>query len=687
MPKNVSVFGFIKKKIVCIPLTIPILLAFPLAGFSETKPAVSSKPAAQNSDERQIVLDRDAAVAAALETAKKSGPNVKSIKIWLSSDQESAKSSTWGRQVWDKLAFWKKKPNQITSQPTSPQPPPASQASKTASSRQGGFNLKSFFTSESKPENWNEVAQKRKERLDKFPNLDPAQDQESINQMKIELKRGFLSAGSHNLNDVIARAIQVHLPAQIAYERVQLSERRILKAFRDFFTTMDFTRTQKDGTLSTGPYKSRSWRIALRQPLFRGGVLWNTFQLEMAAREAAKKELDRTVSDLIAAASSAYFEYERAWNVLEDRQVLYDTIKEVKRISDEKQKANLISEIEKLNMDSLFSQVEYDVQTAKQDRELAKLELQRVLELDLNDAIDVKPLYQLDKIDVERLGIHPAELSSDNIKAPTVEVAQPQTSLAVEGKWLEHYIDLAYAFRPDLQVEAAKLRAARLSHKIAGGKVLPEADLIVEFGQLGEVFVTNGAVNNPNSLGTDKPPWKNEWKIGTELSWNASGNSLKYSFDRDEKAPSISQFLGQSGPTATTHTFQASLLDNLNSLAELKETKIAVLEQVVELEKTERDVIRQVKEAYYNYNKALIQLESNHKRLVYRERLAKLAKHRLENNEIQTSEYVQTEIDYNEERAQVHKALADFYLSKANLNKAIGIRDYLKIEPHQFESR
>ena len=110
------------------------------------------------------------------------------------------------------------------------------------------------------------------------------------------------------------------------------------------------------------------------------------------------------------------------------------------------------------------------------------------------------------------------------------------------------------------------------------------------------------------------------------------------------------------------------------------EAKVNNLEQIVELEKTERDVIREVKEAYFNFNKALIQVESAYKRMGYRDRLAQLAKHRLDTNEVQISEYLQAEMDSTEERGLVYKALADFFLSKAKLNRAIGIRDYLLVE-------
>lgn len=619
-------------------------------------------------EETQILQDRDAAIQSAIEGLKTNlGP------------QTEKKRFDWG-----KLKFWgrgnqeeEKKKVVIKDYGPVSAPPHDGNGSVTKTIKERKrMPWQNLFSVPPKSPYDTQVKRKRRERLDQFPNLDPEHVQESITETKFLMKQEFLGEGSHNLDGVVKRAISVHLPAQIAHERILLSERRIQKAFRDFFTDAELSHTQKDGTLSQGPYKSKSWRVAMKQPLFRGGVLWNTYKLEMANRDGAKKELEKVVSELVQAASNAYFEYARAWNVLQDKEAMLREASRMKNLSDEKAKANLISEIEKLNLDSLYGQVKLDIETAKQDLELARLEIQKVLELDLSDPVEVKPFYEVENLNLPEINI------MNTVDSPSAEKASTEytPSLLIDGKDLGQYIDMAYANRSDLQVEASKLRAARLTHKISTGKLLPEADLIVEFGQLGETFVTGPDSRFRGDLGTSKPDLKNEWRIGAEMSWNLSGNTAKYSFDHDQRAPSVSVFQGQQGPISDTHSFSFSVLDNLNSIADLKETKIQALEQVVELEKAERDVIREVKEAYFNYNKALIHVESTLKRMKYREKLTSLAKHRLDNNEVQISEYLQSQIDYTGERAELHRSLADFYSAKANLNKAIGVQNFLRIE-------
>ena len=124
---------------------------------------------------------------------------------------------------------------------------------------------------------------------------------------------------------------------------------------------------------------------------------------------------------------------------------------------------------------------------------------------------------------------------------------------------------------------------------------------------------------------------------------------------------------------------EVGVLSGLQEYAEIKESQVRKLEQVVELEKKELEVIREVKEAYFDYHKASIQVESSLKRNQYRQRLVELAKLRLEKAEIEISEYLQAELDLAEERKKLHDALADLFKAKSKLNRAIGIRDFLPI--------
>lgn len=525
----------------------------------------------------------------------------------------------------------------------------------------------------------------RQERAETMPYLDRGYIRYSINKDRIRDKSQFVTGDEKKLEDLLARAIQVHTPVRAARERISLARRRILAAFRNLFPEAKYEVHQKEGALSSSAFNSRNYRFSFRQPIFRGGILWNTLLQEQAGLETAEKDYEKTVADLAKDVSEAYFEYNRTLRVTEDQANAIEKMRRFAEISAKKFDQKITSEIEHLNVQSLFSQMEYDRETSVQELELAKLELQKFLDLDIQDDLHVAGLYQMEdlvsaakteeyaqeKEEKDQAAKKTAPSDSEESEEGTdIEKTAGDFRGAVDMPNVGELVDLAYEHRPELQVEAAKLQSAILDERINFGELLPHADFILEFGKLGEAFDVNSA----------EPGLREEFRAMVELTWNAAGSEVGYTFENDQRAPSVSQFLAGSGTQTMRHTISVGLLDGLKALVGAKEAEVEKLNQIAELEKTEKEVIHDVKQAYFDYQKSRIQMESSVKRLDYRQRLARLAEHRLGQNEIQISEYIQAEIDYLREETELHKALKDYFTAKSNLNRAIGVRDYFAIE-------
>lgn len=531
----------------------------------------------------------------------------------------------------------------------------------------------------------------RNERYEKMPYLNKGYINSTIYPQKIIQKTNFVSSGAKTIKDVIGRAIQVSTPARAAHERISLAKRRIIVALRELFPELTTQFQKKVGELSGDSYNSRDYKFSFRQPLFRGGILWNTLLQEKSGLEAAQKENDKVLADLVNDVSAAYFEYQRTIEVMQDQQSAIEQVRRYVKISQEKLKEQFISEIENLNVESLFSQMEYDYETSKQELELAKLELQRFLDLNPQDPVEITEYYEVSDF----IAITSSPKADSEQPQPPVEeepalpanTALPQTviakqreslsevfkeSVAIPG--LDRLVDTAYEHRPELQVESAKLQSARLEQKIRWGELVPHLDAVMEFGKLGEAF---------NSQSTD-PGMRTNWHFMLELTWNAAGNKVNYTYDNDQRAPSVTQFQDQSGSRTIRNTLTVGVLDGLDAFVNIKEAEVAKLDQVIELENAEKQVIHDVKQAYFDYQKAIIQVQSTSKRVDYRERLARLAEHRISKNEIEISEYVQAEIDLMHDKAELHRAIKDYLTAKAALNRAVGVREFLPIEEEKY---
>lgn len=506
-----------------------------------------------------------------------------------------------------------------------------------------------------------EVDVLRKERKAKMPYLDTGFIDDEISSDKIKEKAAFLAGEEKTLNDLIQRSIVMHTPARAARERISLARRRILASLRALFPEAALEYNEKEGSLSGDGYSSKNYRFKFRQPIFRGGILWNTLLQEKAGLEAAEKEYIATTNDLVNDVSAAYFEYNRAQQVVTGQDIVVGQMQRYADISEQKYTEGIVSEIERLNVQSLYSQMKYDFETSKQELELAKLEIQKYLGLELDESISVNSLYRVeDMLPGEESG----EAGGEAIRMPE-EFQEPK-----EIPGLPALVDMSYMNRAELQVEAAKLESARLEERIKWGKMIPQADAVLEFGKLGEAF---------NSV-TTAPGLRQEFRFMLEFNWNAGGNKLGYTFENDARAPSVSQFQGGSGSQTGRNTLSLGLLDGLQDFADAKEAEVAKLDQITQLEKIEKEVVQDVKQSYFDFQKARIQVQSSLQRVDYRRRLVLLSKHKLEKNEIQISEYLQSEIDHLQELATLHKALSDYFTAKAKLNRAVGIRDFFPIE-------
>ena len=520
-----------------------------------------------------------------------------------------------------------------------------------------------------------QVEAMRAERAREMPYLDKVYIRTSITPLKIQQKEEFLSGGNKDLQDLILRAQSVHTQAKAAHENIVLYNRRVLMALRKLFPEASLNFNNREGEINSNNFVGDDWHVTLRQPIFNGGILWNTLLQEKANLEASKKQYDKTLADLVFDLSRAYFEYQRTLQTAEEHRNAVEKMKRFAEMSEEKFNEKIISEIERLNVQSLYSQMQFDLESANQELEIAKLDLQKYLDLSVNDQFTLAKIYDLD--DVVQGQAIPAG------SAPGTKTLPDIFKGGDKAPELSKLIDLSYGHRSELQVEAAKLQVMRLGERIRWGEFLPKANLTYQFGALGEAYLNPGAVFGGNYNAKNDPILKKEWQLMLEMDWNIGGNKVNYTYSKDHKAPSITQFDQASGSYLRKNGMTFGVLDGLDAFVNVKQAEVDKLNQVVELEKAEKQVLQDVKQAYYDYQKSVIQVNSTVKRLEYRKRLREFAEHRLSKKEIELSEYLQAESDLVRERAELHKALKEYFSAKAALNHAVGIQNYFNMDSPQ----
>ncbi|MBU1862331.1 MAG: TolC family protein [Candidatus Omnitrophica bacterium] len=499
---------------------------------------------------------------------------------------------------------------------------------------------------------------------------------DGIERELVSFEEHYFSQGAvegfyHNFDECIQTAVKQHLPLQIAQDKISLAKRRLIKIVRDLLPTFNIYyehnvgfKIYKDNPNPSAEthqqFRSEKTRISVAQPLFRGGAIWNQVKVERAKLRVAKSEYKKVYQDITVEVARAYFSLMKATKMVTLREKLDQISRRAIAISQEKIDANLISEIEHLNVQSQQSQIQHDLESAREEVELNLMEFKKVLHLDIDAFVDVAPF---DDTYVEHIK---AKVDNDDSGGTSRSEIEQEQKLDVLTK-------LAYQNRPEFTIQKDKVEAAVWQEKVATSGWFPQINLLAEVGRKAESYKT---INN-------NPPWDDEHHVGIEFKWNFGGNTSQYTYDKDRQGTGVEATdvnIAMDGYYDRKNTVGLSVLDGLGQFVTTKEAEVARKEALLELELSEKDVMSEVKESYYNYNRALIQLRSIFKRLRYREKLVDLAYHRSEINEIQTSEYMQAETDLVNEKATLYQALVDYSLSIISFNKAVGIKDYIALD-------
>ncbi len=495
---------------------------------------------------------------------------------------------------------------------------------------------------------------------------------ESINDGRSEKPEDDYFYGS--LDDCVDVAVKDHLPISIAQDKIELSKRKLLKALRTLFPGVRLLYEHNRGyKLMKGDsdpgggsddhqrFRSEKIKSSFSQPLYKGGALWNQVKVERSSLKVAESEYEKVFLDLRIEVSRGFLNLVRAKTTFDVKKNLIARLKNLEGISQEKMDAGLISEVEHLNVSSQQSQLDHDLEAAKEDYELNIVEFRKVMHLDVNEPVEVN-VFSQEYID----WLSDRILAQDNGEAE--ETAEEKAAEKVN-----YLVKLAYENRPEFMIQKHKLIAAEYLEKVANGGWMPQVNLVAEFGQKAEAYT--GIDNNA--------PWDEEHHIGLTFKWNWGGNIAHYKYDKNRQGTGVEATdlnVGGDGYYDRVNRSGIGILNGLEQYSKTKEAEIKRKEAMLELELSEKDIVSEVKEAYYAYNRSLIKLKSSIKKLSYRKKMAQLAQHRSEVNEIQISEYIQAEMDLAEETNTLIQSIVDYFLSKEALNKAIGVRNYLSVE-------
>ena len=430
-----------------------------------------------------------------------------------------------------------------------------------------------------------------------------------------------------SLRDCLDMAEERSLIFQIAKEQIGLAKIKVWEARRSFLPslTLSYSRTRGD---RDGKLEGVEYGMEGRQPAFRSGELIHSLGQSKANLKIAEKNYDQAKMELYYEVAEAYYNFVKAKKFREYIKNIYGDVKPLYRMTHEKHENGLVADIEFLGSESKFNQIYYQSIAADNEYDLARLALEQTMNMKNIGVIDVNAEYEHRAID----------------------------------KDMDACLEIAMENRPDLKMSEFTVKSTDYGKKIAQARGLPQVDLTGYYKKASEVV-------EPSELDPHK-----KWYAGVEATWPFHGSTGSYSAYKKEDTSTISAYYAGSMSKGTM--LKLGVLDNMKQFSENQEAEIANMRAKEELNEIRKTVIMEVKEAFYGYERARIQMEAAEAQKIYREKEYDILEVKHSIGEAELSELFESMISLAGATEVYMEAEKDLNVSIAALNKAMGIEEY-----------
>ena len=509
------------------------------------------------------------------------------------------------------------------------------------------------FTPQEKQEIVEEITQKLYEKQQDFFAHQEQEEQRrrAIREARDKAKaiRAIEKIGLNELEDLMVKgegtmgvkyckgiALSYNENAAIAEEEIKLSTMKVKENFRALFPNAKLKASETSGDVLGGAtFIEKLYGIEAEYPVYQGGKLWNAYQQSKVNLNLSRSKYDKVVNDMNYKVSEAYFNVVSAVMNLKLQRELINKVEPILKTAQTRRASGLSTDLEFLNVKSQYNQVQFQLASAERDLSLARVKLEQSMGLD-----------------IAKESIEPKEVETD-LKFDIISID------------LNKCLELAQGYHPDIVVNELLVQSNEYEEKIAKAKDAFKVDLTGFYGRGGSHYKTEADKMDP------------DWNIGLKVSKPFGGNTASYSFSKEQTQRKV----GQTDRQGTqTHSGEFAILDAMGTAAEIKEAQIKRHKAENDLLESRRQVNLEVKESYYNYQEAVIQVKNALEKVRYQKEAVKTANLQAQLNEALQSQQLEAEIKLADERSLYIKALSDYNFSLARLNKAIGVEDYFTLE-------
>ena len=449
-----------------------------------------------------------------------------------------------------------------------------------------------------------------------------------------------------SLKDCVDIAVKNSITLQAAQKNISLARMRLFEARRNMLPSVVMALQDYNGAIYGRKYIGRKEYIEGQQPVFHGGELYFTMKQAETNLEIVTNEYAKQKNELVLQVKKAFYTLAKAKENLKMQKDLAAETEKIFDMISRQLEAGVTSKLEFLNVNSQTSQVRYQLASADGDESMAQLMLKQAMNLDLPQKIDIESDLEFRKVSVD----------------------------------FEKALQAAFTMRPDIKINSLMVDYYNYGKRIAQAKGMIKIDIMGNWGLAKEEYVSGDRWNvypDPNDINDPTRKLEQQWYAGVKASMPFWGSTAEYSWTREQWTPMVSAY---QGTEANTNSWKVNILDKLDYYSGKQSALVDFDKARQEFNKIKQDVALEVKENCFNYEKAVLQLDTAANKVKYQESDLELVKLKRSMDEAQDSNVVESMIKLAQEKFGYVQALTDCHISIAGINKAVGVEDYFKNE-------
>lgn len=433
--------------------------------------------------------------------------------------------------------------------------------------------------------------------------------------------------GTLDLESAIKLGLANHGPVKVNRKEIKLAKMRLIEARRARFPGVNLKNGIIEGTSTDEDFEGLEFTAEFQLPIMTGGRIKNSIRQAEANVAVSIKNYEKTRADFVAELEQAFYALSNAKRVYRERLKLFEEANIYLTQINKQYKAGLARQLDLLNIQNQYNDIKFQITSSEKDLELAYLTLHQLLDLKENEIFDIQELQSYSLLDIE----------------------------------FEKALQIGLNRRPDIKLAELQVLFNKYAVKVAEAQNRFRVEMNASIGLNDQFFVESESLD-----------LETEFFVGIKATKPMGMHVIENNFIIQDKVPAAGQ---TTSSQFGSNNVSLGLFNNTAKTG-ITEAKIQYMRARGELKKQIKTTKFEVRQNFFEYQKALAQLDGAITRLKLGEEEVKILKAQAQLNQAQLLDVMRASVRKYDAIGNLAQAVTSYFTAISNLNKAIGVVSY-----------